>query len=619
MQRPRKKTMRHGLPTCWIRILLAVLMAIVSATAWADDTGDRPDKLPIGAKVPLMTFKDIRYLPRSLADLANPTDPAPKRIFVLCFTNTTCPLVQKYLPRLKDLDQRFREQGVQVVAVNVGANDSIMNMAAQAVTYEAEFPFVKDMDGNCVRACGVERTPEVVVIDAQHRLRYRGRIDNQHRLAGTAAAATSNELEAAIESLLADRPVEVAETPVDGCKITPPSPPRRDATYAQVAPLIKTHCQKCHRPGTAAPFSLTTYDDLAANAAMVEEVIAEGRMPPWYGTDEFQAFRNCQTLSAKERDTIVGWLQAGLPRDNADDAAEAATRPAAADDNAAATRAWTIDEPDWVLDVPGTFSIPADGYVDYKYALLPKLVWNETWIEQAEILPSNPRVLHHCNMGSVPLGKGADQASLIAGYVPGSGPLILHDGVAGKIPAKSVIGLQIHFTTTGKPETCRLRIGFRFPRNRVQKQLRYLEISDNHFTIPPFAAAHPVIQSRTLDRNATLTGLFAHMHVRGKDITFRAHAPGREAETLLMVPNYNFNWQMPYVFANESLKYPAGTRFECIAHFDNSTFNAFNPDPAALVRVGQQTTSEMMYGFVFYTDDDEQLDLIVDPKTGRAQ
>jgi hypothetical protein len=151
----------------------------------------------------------------------------------------------------------------------------------------------------------------------------------------------------------------------------------------------------------------------------------------------------------------------------------------------------------------------------------------------------------------------------------------------------------------------------------VQKELRYVQINVDRFTIPPFAPSHPIIESRTIDRDISLIGMFAHMHVRGKDITFRAHAPNADPQTLLMIPNYNFDWQMPYICPPGKIKFPSGTRFECVAHFDNSPFNPYNPDPTATVTEGQQTFNEMMYGYVFYTADGEQLNLRIDPKTGR--
>ena len=69
----------------------------------------------IGSEVPNLKFKDIRYLTRSLKDFGE------KKAIVLVFTNTTCPLAQKYWPKLKRLDEQYRKEGVQFVSVNVGA------------------------------------------------------------------------------------------------------------------------------------------------------------------------------------------------------------------------------------------------------------------------------------------------------------------------------------------------------------------------------------------------------------------------------------------------------------------------------------------------------------------
>ncbi len=113
-------------------------------------------------------------------------------------------------------------------------------------------------------------------------------------------------------------------------------------------------------------------------------------------------------------------------------------------------------------------------------------------------------------------------------------------------------------------------------------------------------------------------GLFSHMHVRATDMTYFAHYPDGKTETLLMVPNYSFDWQIGYAWPANTRKFPAGTRFEVVAHYDNSSFNPFNPDPKKTVREGDQTTEEMMYGFMFYTVANEHLNLDIDPKTGFA-
>jgi hypothetical protein len=579
----------------------------------------------IGDKIGPISFSDIRFLPRSLEELASKQDAVQKRAFVLVFTSTTCPLVQRYLPRLKELDEEFRDQGIQLVAVNVSPSDTVFDMATQAVEFDVPFPFVKDLDGNCAVACGVKRTPEVVVIDAEHRLRYRGRIDNSHRLGGTSAGPVTSELRDAIVSLLAGREIATTETPVDGCLITnrASAKPADKITYNdQIAPLVTQHCQGCHRPGTAAPFSLMDYDDVAANAEMIAEVIHQQRMPPWYASAKYGQFTNARTMPSAQRQLLIDWVRSGSPRGDGPGESPAEgleTEASALDPDPWAGLVWRMGEPDLILEVPFAYEVPADGYVDYKYAMLPQIFTHDTWLEAVEIQPSNARVVHHANLGHLPLGRTGMYSKLITGYVPGVGPMVLDHGVAAKIPAGSALAMQIHITTTGKPEKVRLRVGFRYPRATVEKELHYFQLNNVDFAIPPYASHHPVSRDETLVDDVTLVGFFAHMHVRGKDMTFRAFPPQRDPVTLLMIPNYNFDWQLPYHLPPGQVRLPVGTRLECLAHFDNSTFNPYNPDPSATVRDGQQTFQEMMYGFVFYTKDAEQLGLEIDTQTGRAK
>ncbi len=93
------------------------------------------------------------------------------------------------------------------------------------------------------------------------------------------------------------------------------------------------------------------------------------------------------------------------------------------------------------------------------------------------------------------------------------------------------------------------------------------------------------------------------MHLRGKDFLYRAVFPDGRQETLLSVPAYDFGWQNFFVLA-EPRKLPAGTRIECLAHFDNSPKNPANPDPQATVTWGNQTYMEMMIGYADVVPDE---------------
>jgi hypothetical protein len=101
----------------------------------------------------------------------------------------------------------------------------------------------------------------------------------------------------------------------------------------------------------------------------------------------------------------------------------------------------------------------------------------------------------------------------------------------------------------------------------------------------------------TLYEDTPLLSLFPHMHVRGKAFEYRAIYPTGESETLLTVPKYDFNWQLTY-YLKEPKVLPKGTVLECVARFDNSPNNPFNPDPKSDVYWGDQTWDEMLAGFV---------------------
>jgi thiol-disulfide isomerase/thioredoxin len=186
-----------------IPLLLIIIASLVSPYAAA---ADRPK---IGSQIENLRFKDIRYLQRSLSDFGEP------KAVVLVFSNTTCPVVQRYWPKLQRVQAKYREQGVQFVSVNISGDDEIAEVAQQAIDFGVDFPFVKDVDGSCARALGIERTPEVVILDAGRKLRYRGRIDDQQRVGGARPAASSEDLTDAIEALLVDKEIKVAETTVD--------------------------------------------------------------------------------------------------------------------------------------------------------------------------------------------------------------------------------------------------------------------------------------------------------------------------------------------------------------------------------------------------------------------
>jgi len=587
--------------------LLSVIFSGLSGLGFGEEKSSTAASVTVGSKVDEFYVKDIRSVTRSLSELGD------KRVLVFVFTTTQCPIVRKSIPKLVELSQGYDGSDVSFVSVNVGLDDTIRDMAAQAIDQSIPFLMVKDYDLSVAKALGVSRVPECVVVDQAKRIRYRGRMDDQYRLGGTKPKESRQDLKLAIDEVLASKDVTVAETTVDGCSLTFPSAKAKSQQltfHRDVAGIVFKNCSNCHHTGTAAPFSLVTYDDVMSNAEMIREVVRDESMPPWYAHRAHGKFQNDASLSESEKGVLLAWLDSDRAEGNSADSPKA---PEFVESK------WRIGEPDLVITMLEEHTVPASGFVPYQYAVLPKVFFQETWVEAFEIRPENPSVVHHCNMAYVTT-KGASDETFITGYVPGGQPMDLGrfgNGVAYRIPAGSGLGLQIHYTTIGKEQKCRIQVGLRFPKGKIKKQLHHFVLDPRGWTIPPYDAAFQIRSKHILERDADLLGMFTHMHVRGRDMTFYALTEDRR-ECLLQIPNYNFEWQLGYEVAPGTKVLPKGTAIEAIAHFDNSIYNPYNPDPKVPVRYGPQTVDEMFNGFVFYVDPNEQLEKDVNPKSGIA-
>lgn len=610
----------------WLSLCLAVCFS--GAQPCAHGFEPVPTEIAgMGSKIETLSFKDIRGVTREFSELG------VHRATVIMFTTTDCPIVNKTLPKLKELYAQYVLKDVAFLCINVGPNDTLQTMASQAIEYDAPWSFVKDYEARSAVVLGVQRTPEFVILNKESEICYRGRFDDQFRLGGARPSATRADLRLALDEVLEGKTVSVPQTPVDGCLITFPNqdenalpegksqgaepkqapvPGDQWTFHEHIAPIVFESCTPCHRPSTAAPFSLLTYEDCLAHAEMIADVVRDESMPPWYATKTHGTFQNNRSLKPAAKRTLLQWLDS---RRAEGDPAKAPVPPSFVE------TPWRIGTPDLILTTIEQHTIPATGFVPYKYVVLPHLFLGETWVEAFEIRPLNSSVVHHCNMAYA-TSKGASEETFITGYVPGGQPMDLgrfENSVAYRIPAGAALGLQIHYTTTGKEEKCRIQVGLRFPKKQIRKQLHHFVLDPRGWKIPPGDPAYRIEAKHILQHDADLLGLFTHMHVRGRDMTFYANHHDGSRETLLQIPNYNFEWQLGYELAPGTLQLAKGTAIEAIAHFDNSSFNPYNPDPTATVEYGPQTVDEMFNGFVFYVDQHESLAIDVDPKTGRLR
>ena len=144
----------------------------------------------------------------------------------------------------------------------------------------------------------------------------------------------------------------------------------------------------------------------------------------------------------------------------------------------------------------------------------------------------------------------------------------------------------MHYTANGKPSADRSRIGLVFAQGAPKQESIIAALVNVNFTLPAGAQSTRVDAEMTMEQDMTVWSLLPHTHVRGRRWEIEATYPDGRTETLLAVPNYDFNWQTDYVF-KEPLKLPKGTVLRSSAWYDNSAANKTNPDPKARRSLGR--------------------------------
>ena len=133
---------------------------------------------------------------------------------VLMFISTQCPYSNAYNDQMKDLANAFSSKGVMFVGINSNKTEDAAAAVSHAKAHGHTFPIMKDPNNKVADLYDARHTPEVYVIDADGKLRYHGRITEDHE-----NPKSTPDLKNALDSFLAGKPIARTETKAFGCSI----------------------------------------------------------------------------------------------------------------------------------------------------------------------------------------------------------------------------------------------------------------------------------------------------------------------------------------------------------------------------------------------------------------
>jgi peroxiredoxin len=172
--------------------------------------------LPLGTTPPDFRLPDTTGKTVSLADFKDAS------ALVLVFMCNHCPYVKHLRGGLAQLARDYQPRGVAVVGIssNDVANypaDSPAKMAEEARAAGYIFPYLYDESQDVAKAYRAACTPDIFMFDRNRQLAYRGQFDDSRP--GNGLPVTGKDLRAALDAVLAGRPVSPNQKPSIGCNI----------------------------------------------------------------------------------------------------------------------------------------------------------------------------------------------------------------------------------------------------------------------------------------------------------------------------------------------------------------------------------------------------------------
>jgi tetratricopeptide (TPR) repeat protein len=371
-----------------------------------------------------------------------------------------------------------------------------------------------------------------------------------------------------------------------------------------VAPVIFRNCAPCHRPGQSAPFNLLSYEEVRKKAQLIAEVVTKRYMPPWLPEHGYGDFTDERRLSIDEIGTINQWAAEGAVEGRAADLPPLPKWP----------EGWELGQPDLIVTLPSHYTLGPDGNDVYRNFVVPVAAGERRFVRAVDFHPGNGKVVHHTFLYVDPTRQSrhlVDEASPPGfngmrvpesaetpggqwlGWQPGRRPYVSPDGLSWVLERDSDLVLQMHLRPSGKPETVLPAIGFYFtdkPPTNIPYRINLLRYA---IDIPPGAKEHSIENRYVLPVDVHLLRVLPHAHYLGKELQGYALLPDGGKKWLLLIKNWDFNWQGDYRYA-PPVFLPKGTTLVMHFTYDNSADNPRNPNqPPKRVRFGLQSTDEM--------------------------
>lgn len=392
-----------------------------------------------------------------------------------------------------------------------------------------------------------------------------------------------------------------------------------------VAPIVHTHCARCHHNGGPGPFPLLTYEDVFFTANMDVHVMQDGEMPPWPADPAYRHFVGENVLSAQDLEIFTEWYETGMAYGDESVVVELPQF---------GPQGSLLESVDFVADFEA-YTLPSDAE-EYRWFVVPTDFSETKYIQAVEVLPGLTGAVHHADIFVDATGESMalDQADPLPGFnsstgwptntmyinawQPGALPARYPDGWGIPVPPGADLVIEIHYGPNFGGEVDDTVMNLEWV-DEPPASIRPISVgwslgngamTDGPLFIPAGEMATFHQEAVLFNSDKSLLSICPHMHLLGKSYKVWMETPEGDSIPLIDIPQWHFEWQFYYRFLSP-VHVPAGTVFKTKGVYDNTVWNPLNPnDPPLDVGYGSLTTDEMFLVYLIwanYHEGDEDL------------
>lgn len=305
----------------------------------------------------------------------------------------------------------------------------------------------------------------------------------------------------------------------------------------EIVRILDSRCVMCHA-ADGPSFPLESYEQTwLRRRSMHDEVIAR-HMPPWSAVPGYGHFANDNSLTLRETQFIVSWVEGLGPRNGGTvftNTVEPGDRPVEIRARYLHAGHWHLGEPSLVRAIPAVRVEPKQPAHVRRIVVDPGLTTAQH-IRAVEYIPGDRRVVRAAFFTIEETGQW------IGSWTPWYGYMQLPEGVAYTLPARSHIIAEIHYRGADTAVVDEGRLGLSFAEGSALRT-----VSDIVLNAARAGGAGRLRADVRLAADTHVVALRPEMSGDITSIEVSARRPDGGTDILLFARDFDENWPTPYV------------------------------------------------------------------------